>query len=74
MHVVRFRPVSDRERIIAGCIASCYYDSGIHRDEMGRGVYEMRNKELGRIDLVNVNTGLVTPVAREGRMIGRSFA
>lgn len=73
-HVVRYRMVGDKVRIIAGCIAGCYYEGGVFRPDMGRHVVEMHNSRLGRTDLVNVKRGTVTPLQREGRMIGRAIA
>ena len=73
-HVVRHKPVGDKTRIIAGCIAGCYYDDGFHRPDMGPGVVEMRSKQSGRVDLVNIDSGRVTPLVREGRLVGRAFA
>jgi len=73
-HIVRFRPVEDKVRRIAGCIASCYYEGGIHRPDIGKPVVEMHNRQLGRVDLVNVRKGTVTPLRREGRVIGRALA
>jgi len=67
------RSIGDKVRVVAGAIASCYYDGGVFRPDLGRHVVEVFNRSLGRRDLVNVRKGTVIPLERNGRPVGRAI-
>lgn len=72
-HVPKVPVIGDKVRIICGCIAGCYYEGGVFRPDLGKHMVEVHNRTTGRKDLVNVRKGIVTPLVREGRPVGRSL-